>query len=273
MGYKGQRKSMKRLAAPKQWYLGKLKGVYGTRPSPGPHKLRECIPLNVLLQQRLGYALNRQEARKIVKNKEGLIKIDGKVRRDARYPLGNMDVVSIERTNEHFRILYDVKGRFQPHKIKEAEAGFKLCKVTRKSINKQKIPHIGTHDGRTFRFPHPDISLNDSIKINLATGEISSIVKFTNGATVMLTGGNNIGRIGILQSVEKHQGSYDIANVKDATGNSFTTRISNVFVIGDGKTPAISLPKGEGIKLTLIEERDARLGDEAEDEDEEESDN
>ena len=121
---------MKRVAAPKTWYLGKLKGVYGTRPSPGPHKLRECIPLNVLLQQRLKYALSRDEARKIVKDKEGLIKVDGKVRRDHRFPLGQMDVVTIEKTNEHFRILYDIKGRFQPHRIDAKEAGFKLCKVT-----------------------------------------------------------------------------------------------------------------------------------------------
>lgn len=68
--------------------LSKLKGVYATRPSAGPHKLRECIPLSVLLQQRLKYALSRDEARKIVNDKEGLIKIDGKIRRDHRFPLG-----------------------------------------------------------------------------------------------------------------------------------------------------------------------------------------
>merc|ERR1712199_122072 len=124
--------------------------------------------------------------------KEGLIKIGGKIRKDPRYPLGNMDVVSIERTKENFRILYDVKGRFQPHRIEAEEAAYKLCKIVKKSINKSKIPHIATHDGRTIRFPHPDICLGDSVKINLATGEISSIVKFTNGATVMMTGGNNI---------------------------------------------------------------------------------
>jgi len=50
MGYKGQRKIMKRVAAPKQWYLGKLKGVYAVRPSAGPHKIRECLPLTCLLQ-------------------------------------------------------------------------------------------------------------------------------------------------------------------------------------------------------------------------------
>ena len=78
----------------------------------------------------------------------------------------------------------------------------------------------------------------------MATNEISSVVKFTNGATVLLIGGNNIGRIGVLQSVEKHPGSYDIAHIKDSAGQTFATRLSNAFVIGDGKTSAISLPKG-----------------------------
>ena len=157
---------MKRVAAPKTWYLGKLKGVYGTRPSPGPHKLRECIPLNVLLQQRLKYALSRDEARKIVKDKEGLIKVDGKVRRDHRFPLGFMDVVSIPKTGENFRILYDIKGRFQPHSIDVNEAGFKLCKVTKKTLGKNKIPYVVTHDGRTIRYPHPDIKKNDTVKVS-----------------------------------------------------------------------------------------------------------
>merc|ERR1711998_85112 len=133
-------------------------------------------------------------------------------------------------------------------------------------INKKKIPHVSTHDGRTFRYPHPDISINDSIKIDLATGDVQSVVKFTNGASVMLIGGNNIGRIGILQSIEKHPGSFDIAHVRDVKGNVFSTRLQNVFVIGDGKAPAISIPKGEGIKLSLIEERQARVGDEDEEE-------
>lgn len=86
----------------------------------------------------------------------------------------------------------------------------------------------------------------------MAEKSIQSVYKFVNGASVYLTGGNNIGRIGILQSIEKHPGSFDIAHVKDANGNSFATRVECVFVIGDGKNPAISLPKGDGLKLTLI---------------------
>ena len=77
-----------------------------------------------------------------------------------------MDVVTIEKTNEFFRILLDVKGRFIPHRIDAKEASFKLCRVTKKYIGKNKIPFVTTHDGRTFRFPHPDISKNDVLKVS-----------------------------------------------------------------------------------------------------------
>jgi len=87
----------------------------------------------------------------------------------------------------------------------------------------------------------------------------------------MLTGGNNIGRIGILQSLEKHPGSFEIAHVKDATGKVFSTRLQNVMTIGDGKTPAISLPKGDGIRYSLIEELNKKQVDSDEDEEEEEA--
>ena len=58
------------------------------RPSPGPHKLRECLPLIVFLRNRLKYALNNDEVTKIMKQR--LIKVDGKVRTDNTYPAGFM---------------------------------------------------------------------------------------------------------------------------------------------------------------------------------------
>ena len=45
------------------------------------------------------------------------VKVDGKVRTDATYPAGFMDVVQIEKTDEHFRLIYDTKGRFVCHRI------------------------------------------------------------------------------------------------------------------------------------------------------------
>jgi small subunit ribosomal protein S4e len=263
------------MYAPSAWCLDKLRGVYATRPSTGPHKLRECLPLRILLENRLKLALSNQESIKIVKDKSSNIKIDGKKRSDHRFPLGFMDVVSIWKTGQHYRMLYDVKGRFQPHAIDEKEASFNLCKVTQKRVGKNKIPYIVTHDGRTIRFPHPDIKINDTVKINLSTHEVDSIIKIENGSSVFVTGGNNIGRVGVLQHIEHHPGSYEIAHIRDSRGESFATRLSNIFVMGAGKKTEISLPKQKGIRLSLIEERNTRkvhraAADDEDDEDEEE---
>lgn len=58
------------------------------RPSPGPHKLRESLPLTVFLRYRLKYALTGREVVSIVNQR--LVKVDGKVRTDATYPAGFM---------------------------------------------------------------------------------------------------------------------------------------------------------------------------------------
>ena len=75
----------------------------------------------------------------------------------------------------------------------------------------------------------------------------------------MITGGHNLGRVGIIQSRERHPGSFEIVHVRDSQGHSFATRVGNVFVIGKGNKPWITLPRGKGIKLTISEERDKRL--------------
>lgn len=246
--------------------LDKLSGPNSVRPTTGPHKLRECMPISVLLRNRLKYALSGQECIKICKDKSANLRVDNKIRRNHRFPLGFQDVVSVTKTGEHFRILYDIKGRFQPHRIDGKEASFKLCKIKNKKLGKNKIPYVVTHDGRTIRYPHPDIKKNDTIKLNLESGEIDGLIKFENGASVFVNGGNNIGRVGILQHVEHHPGSYEIAHVKDSNGNNFATRLSNIFVIGEGKKPLISLPKHKGLRLSLIDEKKTKIAAQADDE-------
>merc|ERR1719231_1448588 len=88
--------------------LDKLGGIWAPRPSTGPHKLRECLPLIILLRNRLKYALNTKEVKYILMQR--LVKVDGKARTDKTYPAGFMDVISIEKTNENFRMLYDIRG-------------------------------------------------------------------------------------------------------------------------------------------------------------------
>jgi len=285
---RGPKKHLKRLNAPKHWMLDKLGGVFAPRPSTGPHKLRECLPLVVFLRNRLKYALTYSEVKKIVNQR--LIKVDGKVRTDKCFPAGfmvscigyqqrrvllpnslariyGMDVatspgryvISIEKTNENFRLIYDVKGRFTVHRITKEEAQYKLCKVKKVQVGSKGVPNLTTHDARTIRYPDPNIKVNDTIQVDIATGKIMDSIKFETGNLCMVTGGHNLGRVGIITHRERHPGSFDIVHVKDSAGHAFATRLNNIFTIGKGSKAFVSLPRGKGIQLTIAEERDRRI--------------
>jgi small subunit ribosomal protein S4e len=112
----------------------------------------------------------------------------------------------------------------------------------------KKVPYLITHDARTIRYPNPHIKANDTIQVDIATGKIQEHIKFDTGSflmlhslffcienfshagnIVMITGGHNLGRVGIIQSRERHPGSFDIVHVKDANGHTFATRYKFCF--------------------------------------------
>jgi len=253
---RGPKKHLKRQAAPRHWMLDKLSGVWAPKPSAGPHKSRECLPLVIFLRNRLKYALNGKEVVSILMQR--LVKVDGKVRTDKTYPTGFMDVITIDKTGENFRMLYDAKGRFTIHRITAEEAQYKLCRVKSVATGARKVPYITTHDGRTIRYPDPLIKPNDTIKFDIKQNKITDVVKFDVGNLVAITGGRNMGRVGTITHRERHQGSFDIVHVKDAIGQTFATRLANTFVIGRGNQALISLPRGKGVKLSIEEERNRR---------------
>ena len=77
---RGPKHHLKRVNAPKHWMLGKMDGAFAPRPSTGPHKLRECLPLILILRNRLKYAITGMEAKQICMSKH--VKVDGKIRTD-----------------------------------------------------------------------------------------------------------------------------------------------------------------------------------------------
>lgn len=254
---RGPKKHMKRMAAPSHWMLDKLTGVWAPKPSSGPHKQRECLPLIVLLRNRLKYALNFTEAKIIMIQR--LVKVDGKTRTEHTYPAGFMDVVTLEKTKENFRLLYDTKGRFVVHKITKEEAAYKLLRVKDVAKGPKGVNYCVTHDGRTIRFPDPEIKTNDTVVFDIASGKITDFCKFEHGNVCMLIGGNNIGRVGTITKFELHHGSFNIIHLVDAEGHHFATRQQNVMVIGKGEKPLISLCKGNGIKLNVVDDRAKRM--------------
>ena len=77
--------------------------------------------------------------------------------------------------------------------------------------------------------------------------------KYKIGAHVLIVGGNNIGRAGVIEKIEKHPGSYEIVYIKDTTGKEFSTRLTNIFITGDQRSE-INVEKYNTL-LSIIEER------------------
>ena len=64
---RGPIKHMKKIRAPRSWLLSKMNGVYTVRPAQGPHKLRNSLPLTIILRNKLGYAYTGNEVTKILR--------------------------------------------------------------------------------------------------------------------------------------------------------------------------------------------------------------
>jgi small subunit ribosomal protein S4e len=103
------------------------------------------------------------------------------------------------------------------------------------------------------------LQVHDTVMLDIETGKVTDFAKFEMGNVVMCTGGANCGRVGTVQHREKHKGALDMVHVVDHAGNTFVTRITNVFVIGKGSKALVSLPKGRGVRKTILQEQATRM--------------
>ena len=133
------------------------------------------------------------------------------------------DVISIEKSGEHFRLLYDVKGRFTIHRITAEEASYKLLKVRKVAIGNKGVPYIVTHDERTIYYPDLLIKVNDAVRFDLERGRLSDFIKSDTGNLVFITDGRDRGRCGVIARPKKHMGGFDIVYVKDSLERTFVT--------------------------------------------------
>ena len=250
MARMGGKRHLKTFAAPKFWPVLRKEYPWTVKPSPGPHPIDRSLPLLILVRDVLGYAKTAREARKVIA--EGSIKVDGRVRKNYKYPVGLMDVVEIIPTGEVFRVIpYPVKF-YKLHPIPEEEASFKLCRIEDKSTVKGGHIQLHLHDGRNhlIRVSDPTNPVEDTYKtlgtVKLAIPQQSIIdhVEMKPGALAIVIGGRNVGRVGRIVEIKPGMRRYRrIVTLEDREGVKFQTSLNYVFVIGE-EEPMISLPEG-----------------------------
>nr|XP_010921843.1 40S ribosomal protein S4-3-like [Elaeis guineensis] len=135
-----------------------------------------------------------------------------------------------------------------------------LCKVRSIQFGRKGIPYQNTDDGHIIHCLDLIIRANNTIKLDLQTNKIvDCFIKFDVGSIAMITGGRNRERVGVIKNREKHKGGFETIHLQDVLGHEFATRLGNVFTIGKGTKPWVSLPKGKGVKLSIIKEDRKRL--------------
>ncbi len=223
---------LKRFAAPKTWHVNRKKIKFITKPAPGPHSLQNGIALGALLKEILKYASTTKEAKKMMHTDE--IKVDGKARKDFRFPVGIFDILEFSKTGERFRVILDKNGKIGVLKISNEEAAVKPCKIIGKKMVKGHV-QLNLHDGKNITVDKDNYKVGDTVILKLPGQELSKHIKMGKKAAIFLTGGKHIGEIGIVDDIIQNKIIY-----RDQKNNLIETSKEYSFAVGDSK-PLIGL--------------------------------
>jgi small subunit ribosomal protein S4e len=226
---------LKRLKAPRTWRIERKVAKWTVKPSPGPHPIERSVPLLLVVRDFLKLADTGKEARKIIGARE--ILVDGKARRDYKFPCGLMDVISIPKINEHYRVLFDRRGVLRVVKIDEERAKWKLCRIENKTMVKGGKIQLNLHDGRNIIVEENSYKTGDVLKISLPEQEILEVIPMEKGYLAMITGGRHTGQIAKIEEVVVTRSP--MPNIIKLEG--FSTIKPYVFPIGKDK-PLVQLP-------------------------------
>lgn len=222
---------LKRYAMPVHWQVKRKERAWIIRPSSGPHPIKSCIPLQIILRNMLGYAKTAKEVRTILN--AGNVLVDKRIRKDPGYPAGLMDVIEIPAIKKHFTVTMGRHG-LELKNASENEASAKLCRIEDKKKTKGGLMQLCLHDGRNLLLDNKGTSYStgDSIIISLPDQKITKHVKLEKGAKVLVIAGKNMGVIGHVAEINKRTNMIEdsIIRIKHDK-NEINTQLSYVVAV------------------------------------------
>lgn len=243
----GSQKTQKRLNTPGFLQIKKKHGKFFVKSRPGPHPSRFSLPLLHIVRDLLKIVDNFKEAKKLIG--QGYFKVDGRIIKDVGFPVGLMDVLSIEKMDKYYRILPDAHYGLILHEISKEESTFKLCRISNKKTVKGGHIQLNLHDGRNIlirvedpKNPKEDIYKRmDVLKINIPEQEILKVFEFKENNLALIISGKNIGQLGKIMVISKRFGPNASTVSIEHEGESTETLYDYTFIIGEEQSE-ISVP-------------------------------
>ncbi len=198
---------LKRINAPSTWPVERKLTTFITKPSPGPHRLKESMPLGVILREILKLGKEKREI-KIILN-ENKVLVNNVVRKQFDFPVGILDTLAVPEISKYYKIVYSKLGRLTLQEITKEESSYKICKIIGKKMLKKKKTQVNFYNGENLIVDKDNYKVRDSVV--LKDNKIVKHLKFEKNAVIYLTGGKHIGNKGVLVDVKKAPGfSKDI---------------------------------------------------------------
>ncbi|MFZ2071970.1 MAG: 30S ribosomal protein S4e [Halobacteriota archaeon] len=229
-------KHQKRIAAPRSWRIERKTAYWTVKPMPGPHPRNRSIPLLLIVRDMLKLADYSKEAKRILH--EGNILVDGKRRKDHKFPVGIFDILSIPAIGANYIVLLDRKGKLALVALGEEGASRKLCRVNNKTMIKRGQVQLNLYDGRNILTGgREEIRTHDSIMIALDSNAILQRFAYKEGSKVMVIGGTHSAQTGEIEEIMTVRSPEpNVVKIKPLDGgDSFETIDEYVFVVGEEK--------------------------------------
>jgi small subunit ribosomal protein S4e len=234
-------KSMKRLTAPRSWPVPRKTDQWITKPSPGPHPIQRSMPVLTVVRDLLQACDTAAEAKRIIGNRD--IIVDGRPVREHKFPVGLMDVVSIPKLEQNYRMLVDRRGKFRLVTIREGEESWKLCRIENKTTVRGGRIQLNLHDGRNIIVKENKYKTGDVLKVEVPSQKILEVYPMAKGNIAMVISGAHAGEISVIEEYEvSRTPSSNVIRFRDGK----STVKDNVFVVGTS-APVIELPEASVI--------------------------
>jgi len=243
----------KRIAAPRSWKIERKRAYWAVSPTSGPHPKDRSTPLLLVIRDMLKLADNSKETKHILN--EGNVVINGKVRKDHKFPVGIFDILSIPLLKVNYLVLLDKKGKLSLVEISEEAASKKLCRVNGKRMVKEGVIQLNLHDGRNI-LPGAhgygtEIKRHDSLLISISDNKIVQHLAYKEGSKVIVVGGKHSAQTGEIKEIRVVRSSQpNVVQIKllekeegeeEEVEGSFESREDLVFVVGEEKIEVAGL--------------------------------
>jgi len=197
------------------------------------------MPLGLILRDQLRVCDTAREARHILNGRHVLI--DGRPITDPKFPVGLMDIISLEDTKAHYRMLVDRRGRMSLQAVEAPEAKWKLCRIENKTTVRGGKTQINLHDGRNLLLPKDAHQTGTTLKLGVPDQKVLAHFDLAEGATALITGGKHVGELAHVLALQKVRNARaNVVTFKEG----FSTDVDKVFIVGkeaaEVKVPEVS---------------------------------